>query len=162
MSHKCIRCGNVYEDNDASILRGCINCGSIFFLYIKTAADIEEMQRMQAELQAKETTLEQELTKQIEEKKSERKEEKARKVVEKKVEEEVKEIVAPRIRKKKALIKKIKREREKFGIETLRIPREGVYEINIDALMKKRPLIIYEKGRAYIIHLPSVFAKVRG
>lgn len=56
----------------------------------------------------------------------------------------------------KELTEKMKT-KEEFSIETVRSPAEGVYEINIEALMKKKPLIILEKGRAYIIHLPSVF-----
>jgi predicted nucleic acid-binding Zn-ribbon protein len=57
----------------------------------------------------------------------------------------------------KELDKGIKK--QKFEIETIKSPAEGIYEINIEALMKKRPLIILEKGRAYIIHLPSVFER---
>lgn len=138
--HKCIRCGNIYQDNDSSILRGC-SCGSIFFLYIKTPDDAVQIEEMQKELQAKDTSLEKEITKQI----------KAKKSVEKKPEE----------KKPKIKAKPRKKFREiKFGIETLRIPKEGVYEINIDALMKKRPLIILEKGNIYLIHLPSVFEEI--
>jgi len=55
----------------------------------------------------------------------------------------------------KELTEKMKK--GEFSIETVRSPKEGIYEINIEALMKKKPLIILEKGRAYIIHLPSVF-----
>jgi predicted nucleic acid-binding Zn-ribbon protein len=44
-----------------------------------------------------------------------------------------------------------------FGIETVRMPKAGVYEINIDALMKKRPVIVLERGGIYVIHLPQVF-----
>lgn len=51
--------------------------------------------------------------------------------------------------------------KRKFGIETIRSPIEGVYEINIEALMKRRPLIILEKGKAYIIHLPSIFERFK-
>ncbi|MDI6798630.1 MAG: Zn-ribbon containing protein [Candidatus Aenigmarchaeota archaeon] len=127
--HKCVRCGSMYEDYDASILRGCNQCGSIFFLYIKTPRDAEQIEEIKKELEAKETTLEQEITKRIEEK----------------VEEE------------RRTGKKREVEEIKFGIETVRIPREGVYEIDIDALMKKRPLIILERGKVYFIHLPSVF-----
>jgi predicted nucleic acid-binding Zn-ribbon protein len=49
---------------------------------------------------------------------------------------------------------------ELFGVETIRVPREGVYEINIDALMKNQPVIVLEKGQIYIIHLPEVFEAV--
>lgn len=127
--HKCVRCGSVYEDDDTNILRGC-SCGSVFFLYIRGQQEIQEVQRIEKELEARDTSLEKEIAEKISE------------------------------------IKKIgKRKREveeiKFGIETVRIPREGVYEINIDALMKKRPLIILERGTVYFIHLPSVFDLVR-
>lgn len=147
MSHKCVRCGSIYEDNDASILRGC-KCGSIFFLYMKDQQDVQEFQQIQEELHTKDTTLEQELSKQIEEKKE----------IEKEVKAEVEEVHAPK-EVKKEIVKEGIKEREKFGIETIRIMKEGVYEINIDALMKKRPLIILEKGKVYLIHLPSAFER---
>lgn len=137
--HKCVRCGSTFQDNDSSILRGCPTCGSIFFLFVKSPQEAQEIQEIQNELKAKETTLEKELTKHIEEKK-----------------EEVKEI---KPEKRLKLKKKIKK--PKFGIETVRIIKEGVYEINLDALMKKRPLIIFEKGKVYFIHLPSVFETMK-
>lgn len=132
--HKCVRCGEVYQDNDESILRGCTNCGSIFFLYLRTLEDSQQLEEIKKELEEKKTTLEEEIEKKIKEIKEERK-------VEEKI---VKKRVKP-----------------KFGIETVRIPKEGVYEINLDALMKKRPLIILEKGKVYFVHLPSVFEKTK-
>lgn len=136
MPHKCVRCGNVFEDNDASILRGC-SCGSVFFLYVKTPQDVEQIKEIQKELETKETNLEQELTKHVEEKKKE-------------------EAIAVKEGKVKRRVEKFK-----WGIETIKIPREGVYEINIDALMKKRPIIILERGRVYFIHLPSAFEELK-
>jgi predicted nucleic acid-binding Zn-ribbon protein len=124
-----VRCGAIYQDEDSSILRGCTKCGSIFFLYLRDQQDEIQATEIEKELEAKDTSLEEELKKKIEEKKEEEKAE-ARKKKERKVE---------------------------FGIETVRIPREGVYEINLDALMQKKPLIILEKGKVYFIHLPSVF-----
>jgi predicted nucleic acid-binding Zn-ribbon protein len=126
-----VRCGEVFQDNDESILRGCTRCGSIFFLYLKTPEEIQQFEEIKKELEEKKTTLEEEIEKKIKEIKEERKVEK----------------------------RKIKK--PKFGIETIRIPKEGVYEINLDALMKKRPLIILEKGKIYFVHLPSVFEKVK-
>jgi hypothetical protein len=146
MPHKCLKCGNIYQDNDSTILRGCTHCGSIFFLYIKTGAEEQQMQEIQKELETKNTSLEQELEKQIEVRKSEVK--KAEIAVEKKIEK----VVA------KEKVKEAKRiTKGKFGIETVRIPREGVYEINIEGLMNKRPIIILEQERVYFIHLPSAF-----
>lgn len=129
--HKCVRCGATYQDNDETILRGCSKCGSIFFLYLKGAEDEVKAKEIQDELKAKDTTLEKEVEKKIREKKAER-------ISTKKVGEG-------------------KTRRIEFGIETVKIPKEGVYEINLDALMKKRPLIILEKGSIYLIHLPSIF-----
>jgi len=136
--HKCVRCGSIFQDNDSSILRGCTSCGSIFFLFMKSPQEAQEIQQIQKELEAKETSLEKELTKHIKKKK-----------------EEVKK---RKLEKKLKIKKKIKK--PKFGIETVRIIREGVYEINLDALMKKKPLIIFEKGKVYFIHLPSVFEAI--
>jgi len=114
MPHKCIRCGKLFEDGDNSLLKGC-GCGSVFFMYLKTAEDVRYMEEMELELKERETTLEMELKKGV--------------------------------------------EKQKFGIETIKSSKEGVYEINIEALMKSKPLIILEKERAYIIHLPSVFER---
>jgi predicted nucleic acid-binding Zn-ribbon protein len=115
---------------------------------MKDQQDVQEFQQIQEELHTKDTTLEQELSKQIEEKKE----------IEKEVKAEVEEVHAPK-EVKKEIVKEGIKEREKFGIETIRIMKEGVYEINIDALMKKRPLIILEKGKVYLIHLPSAFER---
>jgi len=163
--HKCIRCGNTYQDNDASILRGCGDCGSIFFLYMKTTQDAQQIDAMQKELQAKDTSLEKELTKQIEERKAEEKKEEKIELVEEgefvRIRGEEEEEIKEEVKEEEVKVEKPKKiEKGKFGVETVRIPKEGIYEINIDALMKKRPLIILEKGRIYLIHLPSAFGEV--
>jgi predicted nucleic acid-binding Zn-ribbon protein len=123
---------------------------------MKSQQEAKQLQQIEAELQQKDTTFEQELTKQIQEKKA----------APIKAMEEVRyevELPQPEMPKmgKKAVAKAQRLPRPKFGIETIRVPREGVYEINIDALMQKRPIIVLEKGRVYFIHLPSVFEKVR-
>jgi predicted nucleic acid-binding Zn-ribbon protein len=146
MPHKCLKCGNVYPDNDSTILRGCTHCGSIFFLYLKTGTETQQIQEIQNELATKNTSLEEEITKQIEERKTEVKE------TEKAIEKKIEKVVA------KGKVKEAKRiTKGKFGIETVRIPREGVYEINIEGLMNRKPLIILEEGKVYFIHLPSAF-----
>ena len=53
----------------------------------------------------------------------------------------------------------LRRKTEEFGVETIKMPKEGVFEINIDALMKKEPLILLAKGKTYFVYLPSVFEK---
>jgi len=159
MSHKCVRCGSMYEDNDASILRGC-KCGSIFFMYIKSEADEQKIAQLQTVLKQKDTTLEQELAKRIDEQK--KAEESADKdeylrVGDKEVDagKAAPELKIMRPKKSRGF------DEIKFGVETVRIPKEGVYEINIDALMRNQPLIILERGSVYFIHLPSAFEKIK-
>ncbi len=59
------------------------------------------------------------------------------------------------------LEKELEKRVKSFDIETIRIPKEGVYEINVNALMNGKPLIIHERERIYFIHLPSVFEKLK-
>lgn len=106
-------------------------CGSIFFLYMRKPEDIKEMKQIQQELQAKDINIEQILAEQIEEKKS------------------------------KARNKKSKLKRPKIATETIKVQEEGVYKINLDALMRKRPLVILERSGVYIVHLLSALEKVK-
>lgn len=161
MSHKCLRCGKIYQDNDSNILRGCSNCGSIFFLYMKSEQEAKQLQKIEEELQQKNTSFEEELAKQLT----------VKKPAEISATEEVsyeiempQESQGPQLPKmSKAAEKKASKlpRKQKFGIETIRVPREGLYEINIEALMERRPIIVLEKGKVYFIHLPSAFEKVR-
>ncbi len=54
----------------------------------------------------------------------------------------------------------VKRERDEFGIECIRIIAPGQYEINIENILKRDGIIIAlrEEGR-YVIHLPSFLKK---
>ena len=151
MSHKCLRCSSIYQDNDANILRGCNKCGSIFFLYMKSPEEAKEIKQIEKELQSQNTSLEVELSKKIQEQKA---------IVQAEIKSEEKIPVAAGLQSRKvnSAVKKIRT--MKFGIETLRIPQEGVYEINIEALMKKRPMVVLEKGSIYLIHLSSAFERL--
>ncbi len=121
MSHKCLRCNKIYEDNDPSVIKGC-DCGSIFFFYIRDKSEFDKFQEIQQNLENQKTSLEFELEKEF-----------------------------------------IKSQNDKnhFGVETIKNPIDGVYEINLDALMKKQPLVILKQGKTYLIHLPSAFEKVK-
>ena len=125
---------------------------------MKTPSDTIQLDAVKRDLQKKDTTLERELIKQIKQKKAERarikkvKEKASKKPKRVKKESVKKEVV--RVGKKRFAVE------ADFGIETVRAPVDGVYEINIDALMKKKPIIVFGKGRIYVIHLPDVFEKV--
>jgi len=47
-------------------------------------------------------------------------------------------------------------------IESLRILGAGVYELNLEALMEKREIVMgLKQSGSYVIHLPSLFGKRR-
>ena len=42
MSHRCARCGRVYEDGDPEMLKGC-SCGGKKFFYVKGIKNLEDV-----------------------------------------------------------------------------------------------------------------------
>ncbi|MFQ6051024.1 MAG: Zn-ribbon domain-containing protein [Candidatus Hydrothermarchaeota archaeon] len=45
---------------------------------------------------------------------------------------------------------------KEFYVETIRVIDHGIYEIDVDALMKKEPIIV-KQGTVYSINFPSIF-----
>ena len=35
MPHQCVKCGTIFKDGKGDLLKGCGNCGSKFFFYVK-------------------------------------------------------------------------------------------------------------------------------
>ena len=35
MPHQCVKCGTIFKDGTGDLLKGCENCGSKFFFYVK-------------------------------------------------------------------------------------------------------------------------------
>ncbi|MFO7872331.1 MAG: Zn-ribbon containing protein [Candidatus Undinarchaeales archaeon] len=137
--HKCLKCKKLYSDEDVPIVEGC-SCGSRLFLYMKGKKMPEISEKAESEIFEK-----------IEELDEERKSE----------ETEVEEKKPSK--KQPELSKGIRREKSSgFGIETIRLEDAGVYEINIKALMRGRPMIVLSKGGSYVISLPSAFGGEEG
>jgi len=44
MPHRCMNCGETYEDNSEELINGC-SCGSSLFMYEKEAEDVPEEER---------------------------------------------------------------------------------------------------------------------
>ena len=44
MPHRCVRCGKTYEDCSEELLKGCSQCSSRFFLYVKKV-DLEKAEQ---------------------------------------------------------------------------------------------------------------------
>ncbi len=158
MQHRCARCGTVYDASNFSLSKGCV-CGSRLFTFVRGEQDAQELQRVEQELQNKETSLEAELMKKVQEHR------KTRSIKEVKVEEfiDLGEYVEIRVKepKEKPAPEKEKKA-DRFGFETVRITPGGVYKINLDSLFKRKPVIFLEKASGtYFVYLPSIFDKVR-
>ena len=56
MPYKCVHCDGVFEDGSDEVLKGCSNCGSKFFFYIKREKlkEIEEKKDSEPKLSAAE------------------------------------------------------------------------------------------------------------
>ena len=132
--HQCLKCKKTYEDDEVPLLKGC-ECGeSRLFLYIKDNEDIELVDKY-----------EKEITEKIEEIK--------RMEVASKLHDSAEAHEEPKEVREKTVFP------GKFGVETIKTKDIGIYEINLDALMRGRPIIVLSKGGSYIISLPSMFGK---
>jgi predicted nucleic acid-binding Zn-ribbon protein len=131
MPHKCARCGRVYDDGDIQILKGCSFCGGKKFYYIAT------------------------------------------KNIETRDKNEIKDLIYNNIqsdiqldnldtlneierfhKKNKKNFKNIIDDRE---IESIKIIDDGLYQLDLDILMRRDELIIEKKDGSYALHMPSLF-----
>ena len=147
--HQCLKCKKYFEDDEVPILDGC-ECGARIFLFVKQPEDVNRAEKMYSQIESKIKELEQE---QVEIEKEEGQQELTTPPEEYEKEKPIKYTAARTA---------VKTEKSKFGIETIRVNDMGVYEINIDALMKGKPVVVLSKGGSYIISLPSVFGKESG
>lgn len=61
---------------------------------------------------------------------------------------------------KEEVVKEIKEDFAKFGIESIKILAPGQYEINLQKLFERDEIIIaLEEDGRYVIHLPSLLKK---
>ncbi|HIJ99599.1 TPA: hypothetical protein H1011_02130 [archaeon] len=125
--HKCLKCGEKFEEDDVPVVSGC-SCGGRMFLLLRGDEDEERADEIYEELSEKI--------------------------------EEIKELPETQEEKpEKSPDKTPETENPKFGVETIRIKRPGVYEINIEALMKGRPIVVRQREGSFIISLPSIFGR---
>jgi predicted nucleic acid-binding Zn-ribbon protein len=129
MPHKCTRCENIFKDGAVAILNGCPNCGWNKFLYVRDESEPEI-----------ETV-------------SEHDEQHPAKKFVKEIDEF---LVDQDIEVKK--ITESDQEPESDRIESVRILGPGSYELNLDALLERKEIILaIKEDGSYIVHLPSVF-----
>ena len=144
--HQCLKCKKYYEDEEVPILEGC-ECGGHIFLFVKQPQDVDRADKIYEEIETKIRELELE---QVEGEKGQGQQELTTSPAEYEKDSPGKYAAAR---------KAVQAEKRKFGIETIRVKDIGVYEINLDALMKGHPIVVLSKGGSYIISLPSVFGK---
>ncbi len=149
MSHQCLKCGKVFEDGSASILKGCPECGGKKFFYTKKPLSEKERQKLLDESNVDLESIGDIIRARVDEKKEEwlRIEPK-----------NVKEILHEIERKRKEVAKNISE--HKGDVESISVEGRGKYRINLKKLMDDESIIIQKDG-SYMIHLPSLLTKGR-
>ncbi len=126
--HKCLKCGERFEEDNVPVVSGC-SCGGRMFLLVRSEEDEDRAEEIYEELSEKI--------------------------------EEIKELPEAPLEKKADEVseQKVEKSESKFGIETINVKKSGVYEINIEALMKGKPIVIRQREGSFIISLPSIFGR---
>ncbi len=168
MPHQCLQCGAVFQEGSREILRGCPNCGGTRFFYTRaplSGGDLDRMRRSSEEEMR-------ELVRKV--------------LTEGAPIEPARESDGPPTQKgwvaiRNAPVKagyssvesfkrgegdvferkpsKPRKERPRPGPEVIRVLESGVYEIDIESLLRKNPIVIQKEG-TYLIYLPSLFSEV--
>ena len=131
MPHKCTRCENIFKDGAVEILNGCPNCGWNKFLFVHDEPGAVPESKTEGE-----------------------EEQPAKKFI-----KEIDEFLADQGVKVEE-IEKIEQDPEDERIESIRIMGPGSYELNLEALLERKEIIMaLKEDGTYMVHLPSVFDK---
>ena len=174
MPHQCLKCGLVFEEGSAQLLKGCPECGGNRFFFTKEPLD--EQQRSEitekvgkdinsAIMDLMDTHGEGVVDKSGNWVKIKPKD--VRKAMEKHL---GKEKIVPDSKEnieiitddeyRKEAIEKVEAETEKTPTpETIDIEKPGKYNIDLKGLLEEEPIIIQKDG-SYTIHLPSIFKMI--
>jgi hypothetical protein len=171
MPHQCLKCGKVFQEGSAQLLKGCPDCGGNRFFFTKEPLNEKQRQEITKEVgkDINETIVElmgshkdeildksgnwvnikpKDLRKAMEKHISETEFE----LPEKK--DEIDVITDENYRKQK--IENIEKQIKPSSPETIDIERPGSYKIDVKGLLEEEPIIIQKDG-SYTIHLPSIF-----
>ena len=150
MSYKCLKCGKVFDEGSADILKGCPVCGGKKFFYTKEPLSEKEREKL---LKESEVNLES-IGEIIKARVDEKREEEWLRIEPRNIKELLKEIE----RKKDEVEKSISKESDR--VESISVEEQGEYNINLKKLMDDESIIIQKDG-SYMIHLPSLLTKGR-
>ena len=174
MPHQCLKCGRVFEEGSAELLKGCPDCGGNRFFYTKKPLDEKQREAITKEVGKDINTAIMEIMgsegKELVKETGEWvniKPKDLRKVVEKhiskkqknKIKDDGMEIITDE-EYRRSIIEKIKEEADQSDTpETIDIERPGSYRIDLKGLLDEEPIIIQKDG-SYTIHLPSIFKMI--
>lgn len=156
--HQCVKCGNIYQDGAKELLRGCTNCNGKKFFYTQKPISKEERRKLSAQANKDFSSLVQNiLSKDIKNEWTT--------ISKEEIIEKAKEVKEGKIKIKTIdeLEKDFEKEEYKKEIEEgFLIPKiitkleEGVYEIDLKALMENVSIIMQKDG-SYKVHFPKKF-----
>ena len=174
MPHQCLKCGLIFEEGSAQLLKGCPDCGGNRFFFTKEPLDETERNKITEKVGKDINTAILELMgeqgkdmidpsgnwvkinpKNIR-KAMEQRVHKKNIIPEKK--EDIDIITDDNFR--KAAIEKVESEIQVSDTpETIDIEKPGKYNIDLKGLLEEEPIIIQKDG-SYTIHLPSIFKMI--
>ncbi|MEM4258519.1 MAG: Zn-ribbon containing protein [Candidatus Thermoplasmatota archaeon] len=174
MPHQCLKCGHVFEQNSAQLLKGCPDCGGSRFFFTLKPLDEQERNAISQEMSN-------DITKKVIDMLVEQHKDKLdkngkwvsikSKDIRKFVEEQLNETIQEKTKThetpdimddnfRNARLEKIKKEAEQSQTpETIDIEHPGRYKIDLKGLLEKEPIVIQKDG-SYTIHLPSLFKMI--
>ena len=174
MPHQCLKCGLVFEEGSAQLLKGCPDCGGNRFFFTKEPLNETQRNEITEKVGKDINTAIMELMGNQQEEVLDKsgnwvkiKPQDVRKAMEKHLED--KKVVADskeNIEKitddeyRKEAVEKVEDETEKtLTPETIDIEKPGKYNIDLKGLLEEEPIIIQKDG-SYTIHLPSIFKMI--
>ena len=170
MPHQCLKCGKVFEEGSAELLRGCPGCQGNRFFFTKQPLDEQQRNVILTEIDQENITSQ--ITELIGGQNREIldkagnwvtvKPREIRELVEQLHEakktsdtQEKRDVLDDEYR--KARLEQLKAEIETHDVpETIDVERPGTYKIDVKGLLEQEPVIINRDG-SYTIHLPSIF-----
>jgi predicted nucleic acid-binding Zn-ribbon protein len=174
MPHQCLKCGLVFEEGSAQLLKGCPDCGGNRFFFTKEPLDEKERDKITEKVGKDINTAILELMgdqgkdmvdpsgnwvkikptdirKAVEQHRPE-------KTIAPEKKEDIEIITDETYR--KAAIEQVESEvQTPHTPETIDIEKPGKYKIDLKGLLEEEPIIIQKDG-SYTIHLPSIFKMI--
>ena len=174
MPHQCLKCGKVFEEGSAQLLKGCPDCGGNRFFFTKKPLDELERQKITDEVGQDINSAIMEMMeaedKELADKKGDwvnikpkhirkaMKKHMSEKRVKTDKKEDIEVVTGEEYR--KSIIKKIQNEADHSDTpETIDIEKPGKYKLDLKGLLEEEPIIIQKDG-SYTIHLASIFKMI--